>query len=112
MSENLEQETVVAAEAETVEETAPATWHDTAKVLRFALIARVAARIVLVLVVVGFVFVTYDIVHNAQAMGQPVWRSLLGQYLAFISLIMAVVVMEGIAHFLELLVDIEENTRK
>ena len=117
MSENLnpEAETVVVAEIE--EETAetPATWHDTAKVLRFALIARVVARVVLVMVVVGFAFVTYDIFKNAPMaaqMGQSIWRNLLLQYLAFVSLVMAVVVMEGIAHFLEIMVDIEENTRK
>jgi len=115
MSENLnpEVETTVVAEAETDE--APATWHDPAKVLRFALIARIVARVVLVLVVVGFVFVTYDIFKNASAaaaMGQTIWRNLLGQYLAFVSLVMAVVVMEGIAYFLEIMVDIEENTRK
>ncbi len=93
----------------------PATWHDPAKVLRFAMIARIVARVVLVLVLVGFGYVTYDIVKSAStaaAMGQSIWRNLLGQYLAFVSLIMAVVVMEGIAYFLEIMVDIEENTRK
>ena len=90
-----------------------ATWHDTAKTLRFAMIARIAARVVLVLVLVGFGYVTYDVIKTASMMPQQnLWRNLLGQYLAFVSLVMAVVVMEGVAHFLELLVDIEENTRK
>ncbi len=113
--ENNELETA-ATTAETGNEAeSPATWHDPAKVLRFALIARIVARVVLALVVVGFVFVTYDIFKNASmaaAMGQSIWRNLLGQYLAFVSLIMAVVIMEGIAYFLEIMVDIEENTRK
>ena len=116
MSENQDFEVETAVVEETVSEAeTPATWHDTAKALRFALIARITARVVLALVVVGFVFVTYDIVKNASmaaAMGQSIWRNLLGQYLAFVSLIMAVVVMEGVAHFLEIMVDIEENTRK
>jgi len=116
MSENQDFEIEeAAAVVETSSDDAPATWHDPAKALRFALIARIVARVVLVLVLVGFVFVTYDILKSAPmaaAMGQSVWRNLLGQYLAFVSLIMAVVVMEGVAHFLEIMVDIEENTRK
>lgn len=90
-----------------------ATWHDTEKALRFAMITRIVARVLLALVVVGFVYVTYDVVKNASAMpGQSLWRGLLGQYLAFVSLFMAVIIMEGIAHFIEILLDIEENTRK
>ena len=94
------------------ESEAPATWHDPAKVLRFAVIARVTARIILALIVAGLGYVTYQVVHNASMTGQSAWSNLLMQYLAFISLIMAVVVMEGIAYFLEIMVDIEENTRK
>jgi len=91
----------------------PATWHDTEKALRFAMITRIVARILLVLVLIGFVYVTYDVVKNAGVMpGQNLWRGLLGQYLAFVSLFMAVIIMEGIAHFIEIMLDIEENTRK
>jgi len=108
-SNPLPESEIVAPEAES--ET-PATWHDPAKVLRFAVIARVTARILLALIVVGLGYVTYQVVHNASMTGQSAWSNLLMQYLAFVSLVMAVVVMEGIAYFLEIMVDIEENTRK
>ena len=100
------------ADVPAAENNAPATWHDPAKVLRFALISRITARVLLVLIVVGVGYVTYQVVHNAAMTGQNAWSSLLMQYLAFVSLVMAVIVMEGIAHFLEIMVDIEENTRK
>jgi len=90
-----------------------ATWHDTDKALRFAMITRVVARVLLLLVLVGFGYVTYDVIKNASMMpGQSILRGLLGQYLAFVSLFMAVIIMEGIAHFIEIMLDIEENTRK
>jgi len=38
-------------------------------------------------------------------------RSFVGQYVGFASLFMAVVFFEGLAHILEILLDIEENTR-
>ncbi len=97
-------ETEAAAEIE--------TWHDPAKVLRLALWSRIAARVFLVLVVVTLFLIGWDIIsraHGASAM--DLLRSFVGQYVGFASLFMAVVFFEGLAHILEILLDIEENTR-
>jgi hypothetical protein len=108
-SNTLAESESIAVKAETE---APATWHNPDHVLRFAVIARITGYVLLALTVVGLGYVTYQVIHNASMTGQNAWSNLLMQYLAFVSLIMAVVVIEGIAYFLEIMVDIEENTRQ
>ncbi len=88
------------------------SWHDPAKVLRLALWSRIAARVFLVLVVVTLLMIGWDIVSRAHGASlMDLVRSFVGQYVGFASLFMAVVFFEGLAHILEILLDIEENTR-
>lgn len=88
------------------------SWHDPTKVMRLAFWSRVAARVFLVLVVITVVIIGWDIVSRAHgASVMDLVRSVVGQYVGFASLFMAVVFFEGLAHILEILLDIEENTR-
>ncbi len=88
------------------------TWHDPVKAMRLAFWSRVAARVFLVLVVITVVIIGWDIVSRAQgASALDLLRTFVGQYVGFASLFMAVVFFEGLAHILEILLDIEENTR-
>lgn len=88
------------------------TWHNPTKVVRLAFWSRVAARVFLVLIVVTVLLVGWDIFSRLQgASVMDVVRTLVGQYVSFASLFMAVVVFEALAHILEILLDIEENTR-
>ncbi len=100
------------AAAESVEEIVEA-WYEPARVLRFVFWMRVAARVFLVLALVGVVLVGWDIFSQARQM--PIinlLRTFIGQYLGFASLFMAVAVFEGVAHALEVLMDIAESVRK
>ena len=114
----MSEETTVATEttetSQAAEASPPAveTWHDPAKVLRVAFWARVTAYIFLVLIFVTVLIIGWDIIsraHGASAM--DLLRSFVGQYVGFASLFMAVFFFLGLAHILEILLDIEENTR-
>lgn len=109
MSENIIQPFPETEEGTSVVE----TWHDPTKVMRLAFWSRVAARVFLVLIVIAVFLVGWDVfsrVHGAGVM--DVLRALVGQYVGFTSLFLAVVVFEALAHILEILLDIEENTRR
>jgi len=88
------------------------TWHNPTKVVRLAFWSRVAARVFLVLIVVTVLLVGWDVFSRVQrASVMDMVRTLVGQYVGFASLFMAVVVFEALAYILEILLDIEENTR-
>lgn len=95
-------------EAEVIE-----AWYEPPRVLRFVFWMRVAARIFFVLALVGVIIVGWDIFSQARQMPlMNLLRTFIGQYLGFASLFMAVAVFEGVAHVLEVLMDIAESVRK
>ncbi len=114
MSEETVVEETVATETTAAEPTAEVeTWHDPAKVLRLAFWARVTAYIFLVLIGITILIIGWDILSRAHgASVMDLLRSFVGQYVGFASLFMAVFFFLGLAHILEILLDIEENTRK